>query len=67
MPDTIPEDNKRRLGKINRNFFLHIHASKVHPHALKPGYTFGLGVMLGFLFVIMIIPFILVSPDGSQI
>ncbi len=55
MPDSYPEDNKRRLGKINRNFFLHIHANKVHPHSLKPGYTFGLGVILGFLFVIMIL------------
>jgi len=55
MPAAITEDNKRRPGKINRNFFLHIHANKVHPHALKPGYTFGLGVILGFLFVIMIL------------
>jgi quinol-cytochrome oxidoreductase complex cytochrome b subunit len=47
--------NKRRLGRINRNFFLHIHASKVHPHSLRTTYTFGLGVVLGFLFLIMIL------------
>ena len=32
-----------------------MHASKVHPHALRPTYTFGLGLILGFLFLIMII------------
>jgi quinol-cytochrome oxidoreductase complex cytochrome b subunit len=32
-----------------------MHAAKVHPHSLKPTYTFGLGLMLGFLFLIMII------------
>ncbi len=31
-----------------------MHAAKVHPHALKPTYTFGLGLILGFLFLIMI-------------
>ena len=51
----VTEDNKRRLGRINKNFFLHIHANKVHPHALKTTYTFGLGLILGFLFMIMIL------------
>jgi len=55
MADALIDDNKRRLGRINRNFFLHIHASKVHPHSLKTTYTFGLGVVLGFLFLIMIL------------
>jgi quinol-cytochrome oxidoreductase complex cytochrome b subunit len=51
----IIEDNKRRVGKISKNFFLHIHAGRVHPNSLKTGYTFGLGVMLGFLFAVMIL------------
>jgi len=55
MATTITDDNRRRLGRINKNFFLHIHASKVHPHSLKPAYTFGLGIILGFLFLIMIL------------
>jgi len=46
---------KTRVRHITQNFFLHIHASKVHPHSLKPTYTFGLGIVLGFLFIIMII------------
>ncbi len=51
----ISDDNRKRLGRINRNFFLHIHANKVHPHSLKTSYTFGLGVILGFLFMVMIL------------
>ena len=55
MPQGIIEDNRNRLGRINRNFFLHIHASKVYPHSLKTTYTFGLGVILGFLFGVLIL------------
>lgn len=40
---------------MNKNFFLHIHAPRVHPHSLKFTYTFGLGVILGFLFLVMIL------------
>jgi quinol-cytochrome oxidoreductase complex cytochrome b subunit len=46
---------KERVRHITQNFFLHIHTPKVHPHAMKPTYTFGLGVILGFLFLIMLI------------
>ena len=44
-----------RAGKITRNFFLHIHAPRVHPHSMKPGFTFGLGIILGFLFLVMLL------------
>lgn len=54
-PGTEKTERLKRIGKINRNFFLHIHASKVHPHVLKPGYTLGLGLILVFLFIIMIL------------
>ena len=43
MAAGLSDNNRRRLGRINRNFFLHIHASKVHPHSLRTDYTFGLG------------------------
>ncbi len=33
---------------------MHIHANRVHVHSMKPTYTFGLGIILGFLFLIMI-------------
>ncbi|MEN8155862.1 MAG: cytochrome b N-terminal domain-containing protein [Bacteroidota bacterium] len=48
------ENRKERAGRITRNFFLHIHATRVHIHSMKPTYTFGLGMILGFLFLIMI-------------
>ncbi len=48
------ESIKKPSGIINRNFFLHIHANRVHVHSMKPTYTFGLGIILGFLFLIMI-------------
>lgn len=46
---------KERISKITKNFFLHIHSTRVHPSSLKPGYTFGLGIILGFLFLVMIL------------
>jgi len=48
------ESTQKPSGIINRNFFLHIHANRVHVHSMKPTYTFGLGIMLGFLFLIML-------------
>jgi len=54
MAEQIPEP-RRRVQKVSKNFFLHIHAPKVHPYVMNPSYTMGLGVILGFLFVIMII------------
>jgi quinol-cytochrome oxidoreductase complex cytochrome b subunit len=48
------EPVKNRSGIISRNFFLHIHANRVHVHSMRPTYTFGLGILLGFLFLIMI-------------
>jgi len=50
----VDTDRKQRAGRITRNFFLHIHATRVHIHSMKPTYTFGLGMILGFLFLIMI-------------
>ena len=62
MSPGISDENRKRLGRINRNFFLHIHANKVHPHSLKTSYTFGLGVILGFLFMVMILTGVVVFP-----
>ena len=44
-----------RVKKITQNFFLHIHSTRIHPDNLKPTYTFGLGIILGFLFLILIL------------
>lgn len=48
------ENTEKPSGIINRNFFLHIHANRVHVHSMKPAYTFGLGIILGFLFLLML-------------
>ena len=48
------EKATKSSGIINRNFFLHIHARRVHIHSMKPTYTFGLGIILGFLFLLML-------------
>jgi len=54
-----PGDNRTirnmRAGRIAKNFFLHMHAARVHPHSLKLTYTFGLGLILASLFLVMII------------
>ena len=54
MEEQMNSDRKSRVGKITQNFFLHIHATRVHTFSMKPTYTFGLGMILGFLFLIMV-------------
>jgi len=54
MENTEIQEKKQRIGIITRNFFLHIHATRVHVHSMKPTYTFGLGIILGFLFLVMV-------------
>ena len=54
MESKDTQDKKQRVGIITRNFFLHIHATRVHIHSMKPTYTFGLGIILGFLFLVMV-------------
>lgn len=46
---------RKRIHKVTRNFFLHIHSAKVHPFSLKPSYTLGFGIMLGLLFMILLL------------
>jgi len=51
------EEQKRigRIKKITQNFFLHIHSTRIHSDNLKPTYSFGLGFILGFLFLILVL------------
>lgn len=49
------EERRTRINKISRNFFLHIHSPKVHAHSLRPSYTLGFGLILSFLFVILLL------------
>ena len=55
--EAVPRQDTGKISRariINQNFFLHIHAPRVHVHSMKPTYTFGLGMILGFLFLIMV-------------
>lgn len=54
LDQQVHSARKRRVGRITQNFFLHIHDTRVHLHSMKPSYTFGLGMILGFLFLVMV-------------
>ena len=55
----LPSNDLERSSTSFTNFFLHIHPVKVHKNSLRPAYTFGLGLISFFLFVILIVTGIL--------
>ena len=55
----LPSNDLERSATSFTNFFLHIHPVKVHKNSLRPTYTFGLGLISFFLFVILIVSGIL--------
>jgi len=55
----LPSNDLERSATSFTNFFLHIHPVKVHKNSLRPMYTFGLGLISFFLFVILIVSGIL--------
>jgi len=66
----LPSNDLERSATSFTNFFLHIHPVKVHRNSLRPAYTFGLGLISFFLFVILIVSGILLMfyyvPSTSQ-
>ncbi|MBK9798115.1 MAG: cytochrome b N-terminal domain-containing protein [Holophagaceae bacterium] len=66
----LPSNDLERSATSFTNFFLHIHPVKVHKHSLRPAYTFGLGLISFFLFVILTVSGILLMfyyvPSTSQ-
>ncbi|MEW5875141.1 MAG: cytochrome b N-terminal domain-containing protein [Candidatus Zixiibacteriota bacterium] len=48
-----PTSDRARSQSIFANMFLHIHSTRVHPHALRLTYTWGLGVASAALFLIL--------------
>ncbi|MEW6410433.1 MAG: cytochrome b N-terminal domain-containing protein [Nitrospirota bacterium] len=54
-----PVSDKSRAEVIVNNFFLHMQGVKTHLNTLRPTYTFGLGLISFFLFVIVTISGIL--------
>ncbi|HVM91258.1 MAG TPA: cytochrome b N-terminal domain-containing protein [Terriglobales bacterium] len=55
----LPSSDYGRSSTSFTNFFLHIHPVKVHRHSLKATYTWGLGLMATFLFLILVVTGIL--------
>lgn len=55
----LPSSERGRSATMFTNFFLHIHPVRVHRHTLKPAYTFGLGLISLFLFLILAVSGIL--------
>ena len=55
----LPSSDLGRAQTSFTNLFLHIQPVKVHRHTLRPTYTFGLGLISLFLFVILTVSGIL--------
>ena len=49
----LPESNLERSQAMVSSFLLHMQPAKVHRHALKPGYSLGLGLISLYLFIIL--------------
>jgi quinol-cytochrome oxidoreductase complex cytochrome b subunit len=49
----LPSSDLGRASTSFTNFFLHIHPVKTHRHSLKATYTFGLGLIAFFLFLVL--------------
>ena len=49
----LPISDLGRASTSFTNFFLHIHPVKVHRHSLRATYTWGLGLIAFFLFLIL--------------
>lgn len=50
-----PDNDLDRMNTMNTNFFLHLLPAKVNKHSLKPTYTWGLGIISLYLFIILTI------------
>lgn len=49
-----PDSDENRALVMMNSLFLHIHPVKVSKHTLKISYTWGLGVISGFLFLMLV-------------
>ena len=50
----LPQSNLERSQAMVSSFLLHVQPAKVNRHALKPGYTLGLGLISLYLFLILV-------------
>ena len=61
LRDGKPDSDKSRASIIFNNFFLHIQGVKTHINTLRPGYTWGMGLIALFLLVFTIVSGILLT------
>lgn len=54
-----PDSDRARAQTVFNNFGLHVHATRVHPRSLLLTTTFGLGIALASLFIILTVTGIL--------
>jgi len=64
------DTHRNRSLQIVSNFFLHLHPVKIRPHALKLSYTWGMGGISVFLFIVLTITGVLLMfyyvPDVNR-
>src|SRR5512132_112770 len=48
-----PQTDKDRAAAMISSLFLHVHPARVSSHVLRPTYTFALGLISAFLFVVL--------------
>ena len=48
-----PRTDKDRAAVMISSLFLHVHPARVSRHALRPGYTLGLGLVSAILFMVL--------------
>jgi quinol-cytochrome oxidoreductase complex cytochrome b subunit len=50
----VPTRDRERLRAVFTNFFLHFHAPRTSKHTLRPTYTWGLGLISLYLFLVLV-------------
>ena len=53
LPQPVPNDERSRAYAVMNNVFLHLHPVRVRQHAVKFAYTFCLGGLSFFLFLVL--------------
>ncbi|MFQ5744661.1 MAG: cytochrome b N-terminal domain-containing protein [Acidobacteriota bacterium] len=51
----IPATDKERLASVFANIFLHMHAPRTKKNTLRPTYTWGLGLISFYLFLVLLL------------
>ena len=61
LREGLPRSNRSKTAVTVNNFFLHVQGAKTHLNTLRPTYTFGLGMISLFLFLITLVTGVLLT------